>query len=103
MTTSTITFAGLTGLLGKGVSLRELQCLLAVAAGLNSKEVGRELGIAAGTVDKRVFHASTKLGVTRRAALVTKAFAMGLISFSGGMLPTPQHQEQDQHAGVLIA
>jgi len=100
----TITFAGLTGQLGKGVAPRELQCLLAVAAGMTSKEAARELGLAPDSVDKRLLAASTKLGCTKRAALVAKAFAMGLISFSTGMLPTPpDHQQDNQHEGVFIA
>lgn len=100
----TIAFAGLTGQLGKGVAPRELQCLLAVAAGMTSKEAARELGLAPDSVDKRLLAASTKLGVTKRAALVAKAFAMGLISFSTGMLPTPQgNQQGNQHEGVFIA
>ena len=36
--------------------------------------------------------------------MVAKAFAMGLISVSTGMLPTPQdHQHGSQHEGVFIA
>ena len=100
----TIAFAGLTGQLGKGVAPRELQCLLAVAAGMTSKEAARELGLAPDSVDKRLLAASTKLGCTKRAALVAKAFAMGLISFSTGMPPTPRdHQQGSQHEGVFIA
>lgn len=100
----TITFAGLTGQLGKGVAPRELQCLLAVAAGMTSKEAARELGLAPDSVDKRLLAASTKLGCTKRAALVAKAFAMGLISFSGGMIPAPQRQqEQESTQGIFVA
>ncbi len=100
----TITLAGFTGHLGQGVSPREMECLLSVAAGMTSKEVARDLGVAPGTIDKRLLALTTKLGVTRRAALVAKAFAMGLISFSTGMLPTPQgNQQGNQHEGVFIA
>lgn len=63
------------------LSAREMECLLAVAAGLTTKQVARELGIAPGTVEKRLLAATTKLGVTRRAALVVEAFRQGLISF----------------------
>ena len=100
----TITLAGFTGHLGQGVSPREMECLLSVAAGLTTKEVARDLGVAPGTVSKRLLALTTKLGVTRRAALVAKAFAMGLISLSTGMTPTPQdHQQGSEHEGVFIA
>lgn len=80
MTTTTITFAGFTGFLGRGAAPRELQCLMAVAAGCTSKEAARELGIAPDTIDKRLLALTTKLGVTRRTALVAEAFKRGLIS-----------------------
>ncbi|SOQ16437.1 MULTISPECIES: response regulator transcription factor [Pseudomonas syringae group] len=80
MTTLTITFAGFTGFLGRGAAPRELECLMAVASGMTSKEAARDLGIAAGTIDKRLLALTTKLGVTRRAALVAEAFKRGLIS-----------------------
>ncbi|MDP5776052.1 LuxR C-terminal-related transcriptional regulator, partial [Pseudomonas aeruginosa] len=66
---TTITAHGFTGFLGKGLSLRELQCVLGIAAGRTSKELARDLGMQPGTVGKRVLAATTKLGVTRRAAL----------------------------------
>lgn len=80
MTASTIDFAGFTGFLGRGAAPRELQCLMAIAAGRTSKEAARELGVAADTIDKRLLALTTKLGVTRRAALVAEAFKRGLIS-----------------------
>ncbi|VFT56168.1 putative transcriptional regulator [Pseudomonas aeruginosa] len=63
-TTATITAHGFTGFLGKGLSLRELQCVLGIAAGRTSKELARDLGMQPGTVGKRVLAATTKLGVT---------------------------------------
>lgn len=80
MTATTITFAGFTGFLGRGAAPRELQCLMAVAAGKTSKEAARDLGIAPDTIDKRLLALTTKLGVNRRAALVAEAFKRGLIS-----------------------
>ncbi|PPS61025.1 MULTISPECIES: response regulator transcription factor [Pseudomonas] len=80
MTASTIDFAGFTGFLGRGAAPRELQCLMAIAAGRTSKEAARELGVAPDTIDKRLLALTTKLGVTRRAALVAEAFKRGLIS-----------------------
>lgn len=104
MTTAIITFAGFTGLLGKGVARRELQCLLAIAAGRSSKEAARDLGIAAGSIDKRLLALTTKLGVTRRAALVAKAFALGLITFAGAASPSPEnHHPENEHDGVFLA
>ncbi|MNP58617.1 hypothetical protein D3C76_1535450 [compost metagenome] len=53
---------------------------MAVASGQTSKEAARYLGISAGSIDKRLLALTTKLGVTRRAALVAEAFKRGLIS-----------------------
>ncbi|WP_407733060.1 response regulator transcription factor [Pseudomonas citronellolis] len=82
MTTATtsITAHGLTGFLGKGLSLRELQCVLGIAAGRTSKELARDLDMQPATVDKRVLAATTKLGITRRAALVAEAFKRGILA-----------------------
>ncbi|WNC12053.1 helix-turn-helix transcriptional regulator [Pseudomonas coleopterorum] len=89
---------GLIGHLGKGLAPREMQCLLYVAAGMTSKETARELGVSPNSVDKRLLSATTKLGVTRRAALVAEAFRRGLISFAPGALPSPSpnHPSQDR-------
>lgn len=76
----TITANGLIGFLGRGAAPRELECLMAVASGQTSKEAARYLGISAGSIDKRLLALTTKLGVTRRAALVAEAFKQGLIS-----------------------
>ena len=106
MTTTTINFAGFTGFLGRRAAPRELQCLMAVASGQTSKEAARDLGVSPDTVDKRLLSLTTKLGVTRRAALVAKAFSLGLIKVAGVIAPNPepQHQEDgDQFEGVFIA
>lgn len=76
----TITAHGLTGFLGKGLSLRELQCVLGIAAGRTSKELARDLDMQPATVDKRVLAATTKLGITRRTALVAEAFKRGILA-----------------------
>ena len=68
------------GFLNQGLAERELQCVMAIAAGASSKEVARELGISKDGVDKRLAAAGLKLGVIRRAALVAEAFKRGLIS-----------------------
>lgn len=106
MTTTTINFAGFTGFLGRGAAPRELQCLMAVASGQTSKEAARDLGVSPDTVDKRLLSLTTKLGVTRRAALVAKAFSLGLIKVAGVIAPNPepQHQEDgDQFEGIFTA
>lgn len=76
----TISAFGFTGFLGKGLSLRELQCLLGIAAGRTSKELARDLNMQPATVDKRVLAATTKLRVTKRAALVGEAFRRGILA-----------------------
>jgi DNA-binding CsgD family transcriptional regulator len=106
MTTTTINFAGFTGFLGRGAAPRELQCLMAVAAGHTSKEAARELGVSPDTIDKRLLALTTKLGVTRRAALVAKAFALGLIQAACATAPNPgpqRKEESDQFQGTFIA
>lgn len=82
-----LTAHGLTVKMNHVLSQREIECLLAVAAGLTTKQAARELGIAPGTVEKRLLAATTKLGVTRRAALVAEAFRQGLIGFSCAAQP----------------
>lgn len=76
----TITAHGFTGFLGKGLSLRELQCVLGIAAGRTSKELARDLDMQPATVDKRVLAATTKLKVTKRAALVAEALRKGILA-----------------------
>ena len=105
MTNAFITAHGITGILGKGLAPRELQCLIAVAVGMTSKEAAKDLGLAPNTVDKRLLAATTKMGVTRRAALVAEAFKRGVIAFAcGAPTPGPQHhQDSDDHQGIFIA
>ncbi len=101
---TSITAHGLVGLLGRGAAPRELECLLAVAGGATGKEAARSLGITEDAVKKRLLSLTTKLGVNRRAALVTKAFALGLISFAAVANPNPEgHENIDRNDGVLIA
>lgn len=85
-TATTINAHGFTGFLGKGLSLRELQCVLGIAAGRSSKELARDLGMQPATVDKRVLAATTKLKVTKRAALVAAAFRQGVITHAAYVL-----------------
>lgn len=106
MINSTITSHGFIGNLGRGAAPRELECLMAVAAGLTTKEAAKDLGLAPDSFNKRLLALTTKLGVTRRAQLVAMAFAQGIISFACAAPadPDPQHdREQDQHQGVFVA
>ncbi|MDU4256031.1 LuxR C-terminal-related transcriptional regulator [Pseudomonas sp.] len=80
--TTSITAHGFTGFLGKGLSLRELQCVLGIAAGRTSKELARDLEMQPGTVDKRILAATTKLKVSKRTALIGEAFRRGIISYA---------------------
>ena len=45
---------------------RERQCLMGVARHLQSKEIARELGLEARTVDKHIERAMKKLGAANR-------------------------------------
>ncbi|WP_325436011.1 response regulator transcription factor [Pseudomonas nitroreducens] len=77
---TTINAHGLVGHFDRGAAPRELECLMAVAAGLSSKEAARAMGVAAGTIEKRLLALSTKLGVTKRAAMVAEAFRRGILA-----------------------
>lgn len=103
MKTPTITAHGFIGILGRGAAPRELECLLAVAAGCSTKEIAKDLGLAPDSVSKRLLALTTKLGVVKRTQLVARAFAMGLISFAGVSNPTPDNQRDKSHDGVFIA
>jgi DNA-binding CsgD family transcriptional regulator len=103
MTISTITAHGLTGFLGRGAARRELECLMAVAAGQTTKQIAKDLGLAPDSVSKRLLALTTKLGVVKRAQLVARAFALGLISFANAATPDPQQHQHAQHDGVFLA
>jgi DNA-binding CsgD family transcriptional regulator len=103
MTNRTITSHGFIGVLGLGAAPRELECLMAVAAGQTTKQIAKDLGLAPDSVSKRLLALTTKLGVVKRTQLVARAFAMGLISFAGVSNPTPDDQRDDSHDGVFIA
>lgn len=104
MNTSTITAHGFIGFLGRGAAPRELACLMAVAGGATGKEAARALGVTEEAIKKRLLALTTKLGVTRRAALVAKAFALGLIQPASAPTPNPKQQrDHDQYQGIFIA
>ncbi|GAB5339693.1 response regulator transcription factor [Pseudomonas fluorescens] len=95
------TLQGTTGLLAE----QELRAALAICAGLANKEIARAVGCSPCTVKKSIERVFYKLGVTRRAALVAKAFALGLIQTAAiAPNPGPQHTEDsDQFQGTFIA
>jgi DNA-binding CsgD family transcriptional regulator len=103
MNTATISAHGLIGVLGRGAAPRELECLLAVAAGQTTKQIAKDLGLAPDSVSKRLLSLTTKLGVLKRTQLVARAFALGLISFAGVSSPTPEHQRNESDDGVFLA
>lgn len=76
----TITSGEWAGRLGLSLARRELECTLAVARGMTTKEIAQSLGIAPDTVNKRIATAMFKLGVPRRAALVAAAMKRQIIN-----------------------
>lgn len=99
-----ITAGKWTGFLGRGLAPRELEAVLYAAQDMTVKETARCMGIAPGTVSKRLDDARFKLRCRTVRGLVVEALTHGLIAFSIGMTPSPQrHQDQDSNLGVLIA
>ncbi|WP_145012400.1 response regulator transcription factor [Pseudomonas oryzihabitans] len=68
-------FKGRIGVLAEG----ELKALLCAAAGEQTKQIARTLGLAPGTVKKALDRAFFKLGVNNRAGLVGEALRRGVI------------------------
>jgi LuxR family maltose regulon positive regulatory protein len=67
---------------GEGVeplSVREVEVLRLVAAGLSNDEIGRELFVTAGTAKWHVHNVLAKVGSRNRAALIAKARSLGLV------------------------
>lgn len=77
---TTVTLGNWTGHLGRGLALRELECVLGLALGKTSKQLAQDMGIEAESVKKRVLSASTKLGVRLRAQLVAEAMRRQIIA-----------------------
>lgn len=80
ITATSITAYGWIGHLDRGLAVRELQCVLGIAAGQSSKELARDLGVQPDSIKKRVLSATTKLGVLKRTQLVAEAIRRGVIS-----------------------
>jgi len=60
-----------------GLSPREREVLMLVARGLSTKEIARRLGISSYTVQEHLGHASDKVGVRGRRALLARLFFDG--------------------------
>lgn len=68
-----------------GLSQREVEVLGLVARGLQTKQIGRVLGISVKTADRHVQNAYAKIGVSSRAAATLYAMKHGLVAW--GELP----------------
>jgi LuxR family maltose regulon positive regulatory protein len=77
MVRSTAVGAGEAGV--EPLSVRELEVLRLIAAGLSNEEIGRELFVTAGTAKWHVHNVLAKLGSRNRAALIAKARSLGLV------------------------
>jgi len=62
-----------------GLSLREVEVLQSVAAGLRNKEIAYQLGISEATVNAHVKHILEKLNASDRTHAVTTALRRGII------------------------
>jgi HD-GYP domain-containing protein (c-di-GMP phosphodiesterase class II) len=70
-----------------GLTEREMQVLVLLSRGLQTKQVARVLGISTKTADHHVQHAYAKIGVSTRAAAAVFAMEHGLLLW--GELPIP--------------
>jgi two-component system NarL family response regulator len=62
-----------------GLSLREIEVLQAVAAGLKNKEIAFQLGVSEATINAHIKHILEKLHATDRTHAVTTALRRGII------------------------
>ena len=70
-----------------GLTEREAQVVALLARGLQTKQIGRALGISAKTADRHVQNAYAKIGVSTRAAAALFAMQHGLVIW--GEFPIP--------------
>lgn len=68
------------GRLGMGLAPRELEATLHAASDLTAKEIAKLMGIAPGTVSKRLDDARFKLGAKTIRCLVLEAYKRQIIS-----------------------
>jgi HD-GYP domain-containing protein (c-di-GMP phosphodiesterase class II) len=64
-----------------GLTEREAQVVALLARGLQTKQIGRTLGISAKTADRHVQNAYAKIGVSTRAAAALFAMQHGLVGW----------------------
>ncbi|RJQ66897.1 DNA-binding response regulator [Pseudonocardiaceae bacterium YIM PH 21723] len=64
-----------------GLSSRETQVLRLLAWGLTNRQIASRLFVSPATVAKHVTHALAKLGAQNRAGAVTRASALGLVTY----------------------
>ncbi len=67
------------GSLVEPISVRELQVLRLLAAGLSNREIAEELSLAVGTVKKHIYNIYGKLSVAKRTQAVAKARSLSLL------------------------
>lgn len=70
-----------------GLTEREVEVLRLVARGLGTKQIARQLGIAAKTADNHLQHTYAKIGVSTRAGAAVFAMQHGLADATGGGAP----------------
>jgi HD-GYP domain-containing protein (c-di-GMP phosphodiesterase class II) len=70
-----------------GLTEREVEVVVLLARGLQTKQVARELGISTKTADRHIQNAYRKIGVSSRAAATVFAMEHGLVAW--GELPIP--------------
>lgn len=80
MTTVTFSTETWQGRLGMGLAPRELEATLHAASDLTAKEIAKLMGIAPGTVSKRLDDARFKLGAKTIRGLVLEAYKRQIIS-----------------------
>lgn len=95
------------GFTDHGLSDRETAISVLVAVGKTNKEIGRFFDIAPDTVKKRIRCAMDRLGVDRRAALVSEAIRRGILAPLVLLLAlceaAPHHQFQTRPARTPAA
>jgi DNA-binding NarL/FixJ family response regulator len=64
---------------GPALSVRELEVLRLVSAGLSNREIGERLFVGEATVKTHLLHAFSKLEVADRTRAVTRAMELGLL------------------------
>lgn len=90
------------GVVGLGLSDREVYYTLGLALGLTDKQQAREAGLAPDSVRKRINSAMFKLGASRRSQLVAEAMRRAIITPLAICLAlccivvnsTPDHQDR---------